>query len=429
MSDIAKEETRKEEGLEDTKIGSAEKVDHDENQEKSTNDIASAVNALVATNKDEDAGDGVEDEAQTDALEGQDVATAKAIEHVGNENNQEKASTDKPSTPDAPASTRKEAETKVVKEHETSSDALMSHETDTERAKEDMPADSSTAKKDSTDAQSVPLEELPLESDEAVEAKKPVPDKQETANESEILRDGASKRESTLSSVSAKSPARETPAHMGEQPRALEKQDMHAKASAAINTTEEGIAPLQVLSPDPIKSPTPSIADSTGTGTSGSHSAPPQLPRKSSSDGPKGWKGWLRSASTSAPSFSRRSTTITTTSIISESTHDSSDLMARFEKVKEMQTNGEYESGVDWQFWATVIASDRPRETEGIRQRIHAGIPDAIRGIVWQALSGSKDEALEQLYLELDNKETDFDKQIKKDTTRMNKSLLKSLEA
>ena len=89
--------------------------------------------------------------------------------------------------------------------------------------------------------------------------------------------------------------------------------------------------------------------------------------------------------------------------------------MARFERLREAHAVPDDEiSPIDWTFWATVVSSEQPREVEFIRQRIRAGIPDEVRGVVWQAISGSRDEGLEELFLELDGKETEFDKQIKK---------------
>jgi hypothetical protein len=69
---------------------------------------------------------------------------------------------------------------------------------------------------------------------------------------------------------------------------------------------------------------------------------------------------------------------------------------------------------VDWDLWQTVVyegptavARSSPEE---LNQAIAAGIPHAIRGVVWQVLAQSKNEELENVYRELVARGTDKEK-------------------
>ncbi|KAK5110210.1 hypothetical protein LTR62_006206 [Meristemomyces frigidus] len=66
---------------------------------------------------------------------------------------------------------------------------------------------------------------------------------------------------------------------------------------------------------------------------------------------------------------------------------------------------------VNWDLWQTVVyegpAAVRRTSGEELRQAIAAGIPPAIRGVVWQVLAESKNEELEAVYHTLKTRGTD----------------------
>ncbi|KAI8928101.1 rab-GTPase-TBC domain-containing protein [Entophlyctis helioformis] len=76
---------------------------------------------------------------------------------------------------------------------------------------------------------------------------------------------------------------------------------------------------------------------------------------------------------------------------------------------------------IDWDFWGRVINDyegqlrKHPRQ---FTQRLHQGIPEPIRGMMWQLMSNSKSEALEEEYLELLQRGTRHEKIIQRDLAR-----------
>jgi len=73
---------------------------------------------------------------------------------------------------------------------------------------------------------------------------------------------------------------------------------------------------------------------------------------------------------------------------------------------------GPDESGpVDWDLWQAVVyegpAAVARTSPEELNQAIASGIPQAIRGVVWQVLAQSKNEELEGVYRELVARGTD----------------------
>lgn len=69
---------------------------------------------------------------------------------------------------------------------------------------------------------------------------------------------------------------------------------------------------------------------------------------------------------------------------------------------------------VDWDLWQdvvdegpTAVARTSPEE---LKRAITTGIPNAIRGVVWQILAQSKNEELESVYRDLVNRGTEKDK-------------------
>lgn len=76
---------------------------------------------------------------------------------------------------------------------------------------------------------------------------------------------------------------------------------------------------------------------------------------------------------------------------------------------------------IDWDFWALVlqnyekVATDSPRE---LSRAIQNGIPDELRGGVWQLMAASKDPPLENLYSSLLKLESPHEKSIQRDLSR-----------
>ncbi|TRX97490.1 hypothetical protein FHL15_001768 [Xylaria flabelliformis] len=69
---------------------------------------------------------------------------------------------------------------------------------------------------------------------------------------------------------------------------------------------------------------------------------------------------------------------------------------------------------VDWDLWQSVVyegpAAVARTSAEELNRAIMTGIPNAIRGVVWQVLAQSKNEDLELVYKELVSRGTDKDK-------------------
>ena len=69
---------------------------------------------------------------------------------------------------------------------------------------------------------------------------------------------------------------------------------------------------------------------------------------------------------------------------------------------------------VDWDLWQNVVyegpAAVARTSAEELNRAIAAGIPNAIRGVVWQVLAQSKNEELESVYRDLITRGTDKEK-------------------
>ena len=72
---------------------------------------------------------------------------------------------------------------------------------------------------------------------------------------------------------------------------------------------------------------------------------------------------------------------------------------------------------VDWDLWQSVVyegpAAVAKTSAEELNRAIASGIPNAIRGVVWQVLAQSKNEELEGVYRELVARGTDKDRDLK----------------
>ncbi|KAK0537986.1 GTPase-activating protein [Tilletia horrida] len=81
----------------------------------------------------------------------------------------------------------------------------------------------------------------------------------------------------------------------------------------------------------------------------------------------------------------------------------------------------EGEEAVDWTFWGEImsnyaeVARTRPQE---LSQAIRRGIPAALRGMMWQLMSSSKDEELEIIYQYYLKQTSPHEKAIRRDLSR-----------
>ncbi|CAD6885326.1 unnamed protein product [Tilletia controversa] len=79
------------------------------------------------------------------------------------------------------------------------------------------------------------------------------------------------------------------------------------------------------------------------------------------------------------------------------------------------------EESVDWTFWGEImsnyaeVARTRPQE---LSRAIRRGIPSALRGMMWQLMSSSKDEELEIIYAFYLKQTSPHEKAIRKDLSR-----------
>lgn len=92
-------------------------------------------------------------------------------------------------------------------------------------------------------------------------------------------------------------------------------------------------------------------------------------------------------------------------------------LQQDFERVREAKLQEE----VDWAFWGVVVqdyeevARTRPAE---LSRAIQQGIPEVIRGSIWQLMSSSKSPPLEETYKELLRRVSPHERAITKDLAR-----------
>eukprot|EP00842_Homolaphlyctis_polyrhiza_P000110 jgi/Hompol1/109/HPOL_005225-RA len=83
-------------------------------------------------------------------------------------------------------------------------------------------------------------------------------------------------------------------------------------------------------------------------------------------------------------------------------------------------TTGEF-GEIDWDFWGNVINDyegtlrKHPRE---FTQKLHRGLPEPIRGMMWQLMANSKSESLEEEYIQLLARNTRHEKIIQRDLAR-----------
>ncbi|KAF8332648.1 RabGAP/TBC [Cantharellus anzutake] len=95
-----------------------------------------------------------------------------------------------------------------------------------------------------------------------------------------------------------------------------------------------------------------------------------------------------------------------------------------FQKLQEREQQlprDDPEAEIDWDFWGAVMADYEAmarNEPTRLAKAIESGIPNAIRGMVWQNMSASKDAELEQLYSTFLKESSPHEKAIMRDLGR-----------
>eukprot|EP00833_Pecoramyces_ruminatium_P006157 jgi/Orpsp1_1/1180189/evm.model.c7180000072448.1 len=92
-------------------------------------------------------------------------------------------------------------------------------------------------------------------------------------------------------------------------------------------------------------------------------------------------------------------------------------LKANFQAIKNKEKN----SDLDWDFWGKVMQDYEGvarKQTSLLTKKIRQGIPDSLRGTLWQLISKSKNQELEETYAELLKENTTYEKIIRRDLSR-----------
>lgn len=187
---------------------------------------------------------------------------------------------------------------------------------------------------------------------------------------------------------------------------AVEEQD----SSAMPSPPERSIASPQSVPSLTIVDQAATKADSSETVTS--------TPKRSTA----GWnmKGWLRSASSSSGSGLRlepqRKSVISSTSTESSLT----------DALNQLRASQESQDEIDWSIYERLLQTERPISSPEFTSLLLGGMPAPLRGLVWQAMTGSKNTELEAVYSALLGEKGSFENQIKKDVQRMSRAWLKS---
>ncbi|TPX37416.1 hypothetical protein SmJEL517_g00648 [Synchytrium microbalum] len=98
----------------------------------------------------------------------------------------------------------------------------------------------------------------------------------------------------------------------------------------------------------------------------------------------------------------------------------SNSLFSSFQAVRDTVV-GDGKESLDWDFWGKLmsnfeaVARKHPRV---LTRKLHAGIPPAIRGMVWQLMCKGKSQELETTYSNLLSRTSPFEKQIQRDLPR-----------
>lgn len=107
--------------------------------------------------------------------------------------------------------------------------------------------------------------------------------------------------------------------------------------------------------------------------------------------------------------------------ILDTSTSWFKDIQNSFQTAKNMFTTQPDSDQIDWDFWGKVINDYEnmirlhPRQ---FTKNLHKGLPEPIRGMMWQLMANSKSESLEEEYLALLLRSSRHEKLIQRDLAR-----------
>lgn len=87
----------------------------------------------------------------------------------------------------------------------------------------------------------------------------------------------------------------------------------------------------------------------------------------------------------------------------------------------ETAPDGESPASIDWEFWLKVVddyASLARGNPVDLSLAIASGVPNELRGVIWQVISASKSQYLEELYASIVNEPSPHEKAIRRDLSR-----------
>ncbi|KAN0091151.1 Rab-GTPase-TBC domain containing protein [Tylopilus felleus] len=93
----------------------------------------------------------------------------------------------------------------------------------------------------------------------------------------------------------------------------------------------------------------------------------------------------------------------------------------RLHNERQTEATPDEEASIDWDFWGAVISDYQEyaaANAEKLARAIERGVPDSLRGMVWQLMAASKDTNLENSYLTLLKETSQHEKAIARDLGR-----------
>lgn len=139
-----------------------------------------------------------------------------------------------------------------------------------------------------------------------------------------------------------------------------------------------------------------------------------------------GWKGWLRSASStsSVTLLGRTSLPLQDKATLANSSSNSSNMLGN--ALASMKQSVNQAENIDWDLYEAISANENPSTMlEKVAIQV---VPESLRGLLWQVAADSKNVDLEHVYSELKLAESSMAyKQIQKDLNRTSKVWLKAI--
>ncbi|CAG8634556.1 4865_t:CDS:2, partial [Cetraspora pellucida] len=97
------------------------------------------------------------------------------------------------------------------------------------------------------------------------------------------------------------------------------------------------------------------------------------------------------------------------------------EIKASFERVHSEAVEANVEDDIDWDFWGQIVSDYETvarSQPSKLSKMIQKGIPQALRGMIWQLMSKSKDTELESTYAQLLKETSPHEKMILRDLNR-----------